>query len=244
MTPSLLNRAADDKAADPRWTELYKIGGITALGIVLLIIVQGIIFPIWPYLPGDASTAEVFQAIQGNRLGGLMALDFLLFVGNLLGILLFVALYVSLKRVNESYALIALVLGLVAAVLIVPARPMFEMLSLSDLYAAAPTEAARRHYLAAGEAVLALFNGTAFMVNTSLGGISLLISSLLMLDSHIFGKVTAYVGIVTNIIAVCGVLVPGVGGTVLLFLSVPGYLIWHILLARRFFQLGQGQLDA
>jgi hypothetical protein len=242
MTQSRLNRVAGDKEADPRWTDLYKIGGITAIGVVIVIVVMGIAFPIWPYLPGNTSTEEIFQAIQDDRLGGLMALDFLLFVSNLLGILIFLALYVSLKRVNESYALIALALGLVAATLIVPARPMAELLSLSDQYATATTDETRGQYLAAGEALLAFFNGTAFLVNASLGGISLLISSFLMLRSGIFSKATAYVGIITNL-AVCGAFVPGVG-TVLLFLSVPGYLIWHILLARRFFQLGQGKSDA
>ena len=61
---------------------------------------------------------------------------------------------------NESYALLALVLGLIAAVLIVPARPISELFSLSELYAAATTDAARSQYLAAGEAILALFDGT------------------------------------------------------------------------------------
>jgi hypothetical protein len=237
MTQSRPNQATDDNSADPRWTDLYKIGGITVIGFIILIIAGGIAFAIWPYLPGYASTEEIFQAIQDNRLGGLMALDFLLFVSNLLGILFFLALYVSLKRVNESCALIALALGLVAAALIVTARPMFELLSLSDRYTAATTDAARSQYLAAGEALLVLFNGTSFLVNTSLGGISLLISSFLMLRSGIFSRVTAYVGIITNA-AVCGFFVPGIG-SVLLFLSLPGYVIWYILLARRFFQLGR-----
>jgi small-conductance mechanosensitive channel len=173
MSQSKLNQAIEGQTVDARWKDLYKIGGITVIGFVILIVAGGIAFAIWPYLPGRASTEEIFQTVQGDRLGGLMALDFLLFVSNLLGgILLFLALYVTLKQVNESYALIALALGLVAAVLIVPARPMAELLSLSDLYATATTDAARSQYLAGGEALLALFNGTAFLVCTLLGGIS------------------------------------------------------------------------
>ena len=149
--------------------------------------------------------------------------------------LLFLALYVSLKQVNESYALIALVLGLFAAVLIVLARPVFELLSLSDLYATATTDAAKDQYLVAGEAILAHFDGTAFKVNTFLGGLSLLISSILMVRSNIFSKSTAYVGIATNL-AVCGFFLPGIG-IALLTLSVPGYLIWNIQLARSFFKM-------
>ncbi|MBN1995341.1 MAG: DUF4386 family protein [Anaerolineae bacterium] len=225
------------KVADPQWKELYRIGGIVAVATVILILLVIVTFPIWPYLPGTTSVENIFAAIQANRLGGLLSLDFILLINNLIGVLLFLALYVSLKQVNESYALIALVLGLLAVGLIVPARPIFELVSLSDLYATAITDVAKDHYLAGGEAMLAYFDGTAYKVNTFLGGLSLLISSLLMLRSNIFSKATAYVGIVTNL-AVCGFLLPGIG-IALLTLSVPGYLIWNIQLARSFFKMAK-----
>ena len=125
------------------------------------------------------------------------------------------------NKLMNLYALIALVLGLFAAVLIIPARPIFELLSLSDLYTIAISDANKDQYLLAGEALLAHFDGTAFKVNTFLGGFSLLISSILMVRSNFFSKSTAYVGIATNL-AVCGFFLPGIG-TALLFLSVPGY---------------------
>lgn len=228
-----MSQTAESK--DPRWKDLYRIGGISALVIEFLILFSIIAFVLWPYLPGSASTEDILVNIYRDRFGGLMALDFLLLISNLCGILLFLALYVALKRVNESYALIALVLGLVASVLIVPARPIAELFIVSEKYASAATNAARSQYLAAGEALLALFDGTSLQVNTFLGGLALLISSILMLRSKIFSKYTAYVGIFTNV-AVCGFFLPGVG-TYLLFLSLLGYLIWNIQLARTFFKL-------
>jgi hypothetical protein len=51
--------------------------------------------------------------------------------------------------------------------------------------------------------LLALFNGTNWFMNTLLGGISLLISSLLMLRCNLYSRATAYVGIFTNAV-VCG----------------------------------------
>ena len=224
-------------AADPRWKDLYKIGGITVVILVLLIVLGGIAFVIWSYSPGSASTVEIFRTLQNDRLGGLMALDFLLFLSNFVGILLFLVLYVTMKQVNESYALIALVLGLLATVLIVPARPMAELIALSDGYTAATNDLVKSQFLAAGEAMLAQFNGTAYIANTFLGGLSLLISSLLMLRSKLFSKATAYVGILTNL-AVCLFFVPVVG-TFFLFLCIPGYVLWNIQLGRRFFQLGR-----
>lgn len=238
MSQSKQDQFSDTQTADPRWKDLYTIGGITAIVSEIVIFLGIVTFFFWPYAPGNKSTESIFMLLQSNKLGGLISLDLFLVLGNLFGVLLFLALYVSLKQVNESYALIALVLGLIAAVSIIPARPISELSSLSGLYASATTSAAKSQYLAAGEALLALFNGTAWFINTLLGGISLLISSFLMLRSKIFSKATAYVGIITNI-AVCFFFIPGVIGTVLLFLSLPGYMIWYFQLARRFFQMGQ-----
>jgi hypothetical protein len=57
-----------------------------------------------------------------------------------------------------------------------------------------------------------------------------------MLRSDFFGKRIANVGIATNIV-VFGLYVPTVG-VYLSLLSVVGYLIWYILIARRLFHLG------
>ena len=97
------------------------------------------------------------------------------------------------------------------------------MLALSDLYAAATTDAQRAIYLAAAESTLALFHGTAFNAHYILGSTSLLISSFLMLRSEVFGKRTAYVGILTNVV-VFGLYVPTIG-VYLSLLSVVGYLV-------------------
>jgi hypothetical protein len=59
-----------------------------------------------------------------------------------------------------------------------------------------------------------------------------------MLRGTIFGKAAAWAGIITNV-AVLGFWLPGSAGPFLLFLSLPGYIIWYIQLAPRFFQLGK-----
>ena len=166
-----------------------------------------------------------------DTLGTLISLDLFLFIGNLFSILLFLALYVSLMQVSESYALIALAVGLIAVGFLVHARPLLELYTLSGKYAAATTEIVKSRYLTVGEALLANFDGVGWFLNTLLGGLSLLVSSILMLRSDIYRKSTAYVGIVSNV-AVCSFFIPVVG-IFLLFLSVPGYAIWYFLLAKK-----------
>jgi hypothetical protein len=233
MSQLELNQVADAETADSRWNWLYKIGGVAALISVVIIPISIVAYFVWPPFPDD-----ILVVIQEDRLAGLMSLDFLYLLSNFFAIPLFLVLYVTLKRVSESFSAIALALGFVGLLSLVSSRPILEMFAISNQYAAATTDAQRAIYLAAGEAVLALFHGTAFNVHYLLGSASLLISSFLMLRSDIFGKRTAYVGIVTNIV-VFGLYVPKIGIYISL-LSVVGYLIWYILIARRLFQLGRG----
>jgi hypothetical protein len=221
-----------------RWKDLYRLAGIAAIISEIIILLGFVTYFIWPFTPGVKPVEEILHFLQTDRLGGLISLDIFLFLGNLFSMMLFLALYVSLKEVNESYALVAVALGLIGLVLLIPSRPIIELFTISRLYSAAATEADKARYLAASETLLALFNGTNWFMNTLLGGISLLISSFLMLRSNVYNKATAYVGIFTNA-AICGFFLPRIG-IFLLFLSLPGYMIWYFLLARRFFWMAKG----
>ena len=215
------------------WKELYWLSGIGAIVSEVVLILGAVLFFIWPYAPGRLTTEEVFALLRNNPVGGAVSLDLLLLVGNVVALLLFLALFVSLRPVNPSYALVALGMGLIAVALIVPARPIVEMFNLSGKYAAADA-AAKSNILAAGDAVLAMFDGTSWAANTILGGLSLLISSILMLRSERYNRLTGYVGIIVNI-AVCSFFIPVVG-IYLLALAVPGYILWYALLAAAFFR--------
>jgi hypothetical protein len=228
----------DKSMIDPRWKNLFKMAGIAAIVSILIIILGFVSYFIWPYSPGTKSTESILLLLQSDPLGGLISLDLFLFLGNLFSILTFLALYISLRQVDEAIALIALAVGLVGVVLLIPSRPLVEMFSLSAKYAAATTEASKSQYLAAGEALLSLFDGTGWFMNTLLGSISLLVSSLLMLRSKVYSRATAYTGIITNAAIAC-FFIPVVG-KLLLFVSLFGYALWYFLLAKRFFELGRG----
>ena len=237
MSPSKPDRLIDP--ADPRWVDLYRIGGITCIILALLVVFAVIAFFIWPYKPGFTSTLNIFTTLQNDLLGGLISLDVFFIAGTLLSILPLLALYVALKPVNESYALIALTFGLIAVVSLIPARPISELVFLSNRYAAAADDNARNQALAAGEAMLAFFNGTAWMVNIVLAAVSGLISSLLMLRGMIFSKATGYLGMICNIATLC-FFIPIIG-IPLLFISTLGGAIWQLMVGRRFLQLAQGK---
>jgi hypothetical protein len=228
--------------ADPRWKELYLAGGVCGVLMSVLTILAIVIYFIYPYQPGLSAPLEIFTTIQNDALAGLLSLDFFMVVITVITIPFFLALYVALKQVNESYALIAVVFGMISCLLALVIRPIAEMFYLSGQYAAAATDAARGQYLAAGEALSAVFNGTAWILYFITFGINALISSLLMLRTTTFSRTTAYLGIFMNI------------GMLSIFAIVPGFApiatlinlvttlvgtIWNVLVARTFFQLGR-----
>jgi hypothetical protein len=224
-------RVAKARTGNNRWRSLHRIGAVAAVLSVVIIPFSVATFFIWPLWPDN-----ILAVIQEDWLAGLMGLDFGYLLGTVFALPLFLVLYVILKEVDEGWALVAVTLGLLGLVCLVPARPIPEIFALSDQYAAAATEAERAAYLVAGEAMLTHFHGMAYNAHYVLGSASLLISSFLMLRSHTFSKATAWVGIVTNII-VFGLYVPVVGVWISM-LSVVGYLIWYVLIARRLIQLG------
>ncbi len=231
MSQARSDRAANAQPGDSRWRSLYRIGAVAAVISVVIIPITIVAFFIWPPFPDN-----ILVLIQQDSFAGLMSLDFLYLLGNVFATPFFLVLYVTLKKVDEGWALLALTLGLLGLVCLVPSRPIPEMFVLSEKYAAAVTDVERATYVAAAEAVLAIFHGMAYHAHYILGSSSLLISSFLMLRSATFSKATAYVGIVTNIV-VFGFYVPEVG-VYISILSVFGYVLWYILIARRLFQLG------
>jgi hypothetical protein len=231
VSQSRLDRAANAQTGDGRWRSLYRIGAVATVVSIAIIPLTVAAFFIWPLWPDN-----ILDVIQEDWLSGLMGLDFGYLLGNVFAVPIFLVLYVTLKEVDEGWALIALTVGLLGLVCLVPARPIPEMFALSDQYAAAATDAERTAYLVAGESMLTHFHGMVYHAHYILGSASLLISSFLMLRSPTFSKAIAYVGIATNIV-VFGLYVPMIGVWVSL-LSVVGYLIWYILIARKLVHLG------
>ena len=216
-----------------RWRGLYRIGAVAALLTLVLIPFAVITVFIWPAFPDN-----ILDVIQESWWAGLMSLDAGYLFSNFFVLPFFLVFYVTLREVDEAWALIALVLGLMGLVCIPIARPIPEMFAISEKYAAATTETERAMHLAAGEAMLSHFHGMAYHTHYVLGSLSLLISSILMLRSNVYSKTFAWVGIVTNIV-VFGLYVPIVGIWISM-LSVLGYAIWFIMFGLRMYRLGWG----
>jgi hypothetical protein len=235
-TPRPVNTPVADHA-DSAWKPLYRVGAGAALLAVACIIAAIAVFLAWP---PPTSIESWFSLFQRNAFLGLLDLDLLLVTSYVVMIPLYLALYVTLRRVSQSFMTIALAFNMVGAALILGVNPGAAMLTLSDRYAAATTDAQREAILAAGQALTTNWSGTAFDVGYLLGGIGVLITAAVMLRSGIFSKFIAYTGLVMGAL----MLIPASAGTVGLLLSLVSLaptVIWLILVARRLFQLAAPQ---
>jgi hypothetical protein len=231
------NMFSQELAVDARWKGLYRLGGLSILISLIMIPVSIIVYIAWP-MPHTA--IEAYTLFKKSTFAGLLSLDLIYLVCNILAIPVFLALYMALRRSAETTMLIAITLGLGGIAALLSARPILEIYSVSRQYALAETEIQRAAYLAIGDGLLAHLDGTAFQLHYFLGSASFLIASLVMLRSRVFSNSTAWAGILANTL-VFGLYVPKIG-VILSILSVfPFLAIWYFLIARRFFQLGKAE---
>jgi hypothetical protein len=207
--------------------------------MVALILVQVTVYVVLPPPAFDGPALPWFELLQDNRLLGLLSLDLLYLVDSALLVVMYLALYVALRRTSESAMLVGTVLGLVGVAAYYASNTAFEMLFLSGGYAGAATEAERAAFLAAGEAALAAYRGTAFDVYYVLNDITLLVIAAVMLRSHIFSRATAYAGLVAGVLMT----VPSNAGTLGALMALASLLPWavfSVLVARRLLQVAAG----
>lgn len=225
---------------DGAWRSIYRAGAAAAVAVLALVPVQMFVFVWWP---PPSSVADWFALFQRLPLVGLVDMDLLMIVDNLLLGLTFLALVASLAPANRALVAVAAVAELLAIAAYFASNPAFEMLALSRRYAAATTDVERVTALGAGEAMLATWQGSAFNVSYLLGAAFILIISWVMLRSAVFGRATAFVGLVFGVLS----LVPASAGRTGFILSLASLIpmwIWLILIARRLFQLGGARAPA
>ena len=225
--------AATHESPASGWRHVYRIGAAAAVAVLALVPVQAAVFIIWP---PPTTVSGFFSMFQQNAIVGLLALDLLLMASWVLSALMFVALYAALRRTRESLVTIALIAELVGLAVYFASNTGFSMLTLSQQHAAAATDADRSLFLAAGQAMLALYTGTAFNVSYLLSGVAALLMAGAMLRSGIFGTATAYIGIAYAVLQI----VPPTAGTVgmiVSLLSLAPMVVWIGLIARRLFRL-------
>ena len=230
--------------ADPAYKGLYKLGGAASIFAAVLILVEVIGLVIYP---APETVSGWFDLFQSNRIIGLMdfwGLEVLMYA---MFILIFPALYFAVRKIHEGRMAIAMALALLGIGIFFATNNPFSMLSLSDQYAAAATDAERSSFLSAGQAILSNTGQRAvggFNTGLFLVSVAGLIISTVMLRSNSFGKTTALFGILANALSLADylrqALTQSVIATLLVVLPYSLCLIlWLILAGRGLIRMGR-----
>jgi hypothetical protein len=222
------------------WSSLCRTGGVAAF----LLIVYALATMVQLVLLGGPPTtaAAAFSLLHEHKIVGLLRLDLPTVFVMPLYYLLFLGLLAALWRTDRANATLSTSLAFVGVTLLLATPTGLSMMWLSEKYAAATTDAARMQFLAAGEALLAadVWHGTGAIIGGILAQSGAVLISVVMLRSSVFGKPTAYLGILMNGFdlahIVLGLFVP-VAGVVFMAIAGPFYPIWLFLVGRRLLKL-------
>jgi hypothetical protein len=230
------------------WTTLYRIGGIAAL-LAAILFRRNIGAEVSLFTGVEAiprTVTEWYALLQGNPFIGLAFLAIFDIVNYALVGLVFLALGAAFWQANKSAVSIALASGLVGIAVSFASNISLTMLSLSQQYAAATSEAQQVTLLAAGQStlatndLLAAFPGTGAYVSLLLIALAGLLFSVVMLR---FNRATAIVGLVASAcdLAYCLTFALRPLLPVYLFLAVAGlfWMIWHLLVAQILLRLSK-----
>ena len=234
-----------------KWNSIYKLGGIAALGTVLVGLFESLI----QFLPGGnvspKTVLDWFMLFQESPFMGLRNLGLLNIFLDALAIPVYLALYAAHRRNSKQpLAMLAMIISFLGIGVFFGTNRAFPMLALSNQYAVAATDTQRAMLEAAGQSMLSV--GASHMPGTFLGffliEVAGILISVVMLQEKVFSKVAAYAGILGfGILLVVEFLTSFVSGlqdvTILLFMFGGLFItVWDILIARRLFQLGKDTL--
>lgn len=238
-----LCRIGYDHRRRPDWKLLYKTGAIAAL-VAAVLFRRNIGAELSLFMEAaPQSVAEWYALLQTSLIIGLAYLAVFDLVNYFLVGLLFPALTVAFWQRNKSLALVALSSGLGGIAVSFASNISLTMLSLSQRYATATSEAQKAELLTVGQAVLATndpqaaFPGTGAYVSLLLIALAGLLFSLVLLRSN---RATAIVGLLASgcDLAYCVTFPLRPAVPVFLFLAAAGlfWMIWHLLVARILFK--------
>jgi len=243
-------KVTNAETADSRWKSLYKVAGVAALVALsanLLDVVLGfgetdiIVY-------GTKTAIDWFALYQENWFKGLYTLGFLNIVYMACLVPVYFGIFAAHRRTNGVYAVLAMIVSFIGMAIYISNSAAIPMFVLSGKYAAAGTDAQRALFAAAGEAVLAYgedFTPGSF-IGLIFGGIAAIAMSFVMLRGGIFGKATAWIGIIgftfLSIFTIWSTFIPVLYYVAFYFFGMIGGLLaltWFVLVSLRFFKLGR-----
>jgi hypothetical protein len=229
----------DDGAAEAARStrSLYRLGAAGGLAAVAIAIVQVAIEVVgvaFAGIPVPTTVEGWFGLLQREPLLGLTELTGLQVPMFAFLVPMFLALHTALRRTDAALSLIATAFALLGTGVYLASNTAFSMLSLSAKWAALPEGPERAGLVAAGEAMLAEYEGPGLDAGVVLVMAGTFGFSWLMRRTPLFGPAPAIIGAIAGVIGLgyyVGVAFPSTR-IFLLEAAAPFFLLWAFLVSR------------
>jgi hypothetical protein len=229
------------------WKNIYRVGAIAAL----LVVLAGIVDIFIMFLPGTGTNLgartviDWFNLLQNQWFLALRDMGLLNMITMSCSIMVFFALFGMHRRTNPLAAVLAVILVCMGATIYIANNIGLPMLTLSQHYANATSTGQKELWAAAGQALLAQEDLTAgafpgFFIVEIAGALMAVVA----LRSGFFSRWEAWTGIVATgclfFFNVCAAFIPALYDSVMLIFGAGGGLlsmVWYALIARRLFRV-------
>lgn len=239
--------------SEEQWKTLYKVGAITTIIVLCILILDMIIGSITggnlTELPQSA--VDRFNQFKEDPLLGLYNLDFLNIINQIILIPSIFALFAVHRDTNKPAALLSLILFLIGTTIFITSNTAFTMLDLSHKYFAASSNEQKMLLSAAGEAMLVKgsHGSLSVFIGFALPTLANAFMSCVMLNGRIFSRATSYIGIIGNFLMVIYIIMvtfmPTVEKMATAFAMPAGLLvmIWMIMFTIKLFKLSRSRAN-
>jgi hypothetical protein len=236
-----MNRIAstDRRAPEPDQLSLFRLGAASGLAAAAFAIVQIAIEVIGVGIAGIPVPDTVegwFALLQRDRLLAFTELTGLQIPMFALLIPVYLALHAALKTRRPAVTLAATALALVGIGVYLASNTAFAMLSLSDRWATATDDAQRLTLVAAGQAMLATYEGPGLDAGVFLVMVATLGMSMTQLGRAMFGRLAPSAGITAGVLGLSYYIAVFVSSARIFLLEAAGlaFVVWIVLTSRGF----------
>lgn len=233
-------RAVQTAAVDPEVKWFYRVGAVATF---ILVLGWFLTFPVYGSVGIAPPGTEDRLVHYAAHPAGWWTILWLMVGTDLIYVVVWLALYETLKHINRGLTLVALACHLLFVILdlAVGWTNHAALFTLGSQYVAAATESERALLAAAAAAPAAvLASPLAPLYSVGIPALGTLVAGIVMLQGR-FGKVMAWLGIAVGITAVPAVVFPYIIGP-----SDPSHIvnallatIWYLLVGWRLFKLGR-----
>ncbi|MBN2616828.1 MAG: hypothetical protein JXR64_00805 [Spirochaetales bacterium] len=203
------------------WKPMYKTSAILTIIMLIIIPIQIIVFVLTPQ---PQTTLEWIDLFNTNSVLGLIHMDLLYLINNLILVFIYFSVFITLFKTNRNSITVAFTLGTIGLIAYISSNKAVEMYFLSREFLETSDNIIKSSLIASAKNMLLEWKGTSYVTYYFLGDITLFLISYAMFKSKNFSKITAVWAFISAIFMT----IPANFGMIGLIFSLLSLIPWYI----------------